>query len=144
MARRRPDSDLTLTLAPDLREWIDAQATDIGCDAATWVKMLLVARRKGRGAIEVPTQPLPLLPAHAPFPPRAEPNYSLNVLDDDAWRGDPNAADGPDVAAMPPPDIVPLHAGNGAVRALGRVPVPYTPQSHVGAPGGSVTVTGRC
>ena len=40
MARRRPDADMTITLAPDLRARIDAQASGMGCDAATWLRML--------------------------------------------------------------------------------------------------------
>ena len=82
-----------------------------------------------------------------------DPGYSLNLpLDDDSWRGPvDNSPPGADTAIgdavrptvnrlARPADILPMPAG---VRSVSRVPPPYTPESHVGAPGGAVTVTGR-
>jgi len=70
---------LRLALTDDLRAWIETQAQDIGCDAATWIRMQLVAARKAAsGAI----------PPVATFTrdiglPRPEPRQA----DPDAWRG---------------------------------------------------------
>lgn len=150
---------IRITVSDDLKAWIDAEAEDVGLDATSWVKMILVAKRKGRSVIPVSTPSeaiapsLPALPGHLPLPPRPDPGYSLNLpLDDDSWRGPvDNSPPGADTAIgdavrptvnrlARPADILPMPAG---VRSVSRVPPPYTPESHVGAPGGAVTVTGR-
>ena len=89
---------MRIIFAPELRAWIDAQAEDIGCDAATWVKMLVVAARK-QGCVPMAT---PRVPAAAE--PRAPPgtagsvqqhplvgDYDAQAMVDansqDSWRG---------------------------------------------------------
>jgi hypothetical protein len=85
---------IRITVSDDLKAWIDAEAEDVGLDATSWVKMILVAKRKGRSVIPVSTPSeaiapsLPALPGHLPLPLRPDPGYSLNLpLDDDSWRG---------------------------------------------------------
>lgn len=105
---------LRINISDDLRSWLDAQAEDLGCDAATWVRMLVTAARKqGAVALDVPQVPTRLptkvptrlpssvaqvpgqVPGQAPAPP-TRPAYALDVPEvgpeaesevDDSWRG---------------------------------------------------------
>jgi len=64
----------------ELAEWVQHQAEDIGCDAATWIRMLVVAARKqGRAAIPTPRVPVLASPAGSGL------QYADNQ--EDAWRG---------------------------------------------------------
>ena len=107
------DAGILVAIPPDLKAWVDAQAEDIGVNAAIWIRMLVFAARKGRGIPHVQ-------PAEAPrFEARIEasPRYQLEAsqawqpadsvsTDPDAWRGpvDDDAGDaqasGVDVDAM--------------------------------------------
>lgn len=81
---------LRIIIPPDLKAWIEAEAEELGCDAATWLRMLAVdARRHGRKLTfpqygqpvqrELPLQPMQRNAALHPSAP--------SVPDDDAWRG---------------------------------------------------------
>jgi len=140
---------LRLPLPDDLLEWIETQADDLGCDAATWIRMQLVAMRKAAsGLVSMPTvfraQPVSVPPEACQG--EAEPMQ-------DAWRGPvedepsdaaPAAIDavvekalimteasGPDAGPLPPiemfaksPDAA--AAPNGATRALSVPPRRYS------------------
>lgn len=50
MAKASNDERLVIRMPKELREWIDAQASDLGLDAATWVRMRLTQAMKGPAA----------------------------------------------------------------------------------------------
>jgi hypothetical protein len=110
------DAGIVVAIPPDLKEWVDAQAEDIGVNAAIWIRMLVFAARKGRGAPAAPVAPV-----HAALPaPSGEvtvlqwrdgvqPLHGASIeasnVDRDAWRGavddEPaSEASGVDVDAM--------------------------------------------
>jgi hypothetical protein len=137
-------STLRLALPDDLRAWIEQQADDIGCDAATWIRMQLVAARKGANGAVVPlatfTRDIGL--------PHPEPRQA----EEDAWRGpiedEPSSAppeaiaalvertlshsesSEPSAASLPPMEMFAKSpdaaaAPNGATRALSIPPRRY-------------------
>jgi hypothetical protein len=42
------DAGILVAIPPALKEWVDAQAEDIGVNAAIWIRMLVFAARMGR------------------------------------------------------------------------------------------------
>jgi hypothetical protein len=87
------DIGIVVALPPALKEWVDAQAEDIGVNAAIWIRMLVVAAAKGRNAL--PQGPIAFRPAmETPRVPRfqigttelPEGDPAADV-DLDVWRG---------------------------------------------------------
>jgi hypothetical protein len=87
---------IRVALLPDLKEWVDAQAQDIGATAAIWIRMLIVAARKGHVVqfgqpAEAPRFEARMVSAR-PYQPEASQSGQLststgNASDPDAWRG---------------------------------------------------------
>jgi hypothetical protein len=48
MAKTSKDERLVIRMPSELREWIDAQAEEIGLDAAAWVRMRLTQQMRGK------------------------------------------------------------------------------------------------
>lgn len=120
---------LRIHLTDEQMQWVASQADDIGCDPATWIRMLVVAASKGRNA---PTPPV-AMHSHAVWPQPYPTAGHVAQMPDDAWRGDPNAEDNPDVRLpSPPAEILPF---SSEVRTVTRVPPPYSPHSVVGSLG---------
>jgi hypothetical protein len=109
------DIGVIVALPPELKEWVEAQAEDIGVNAAIWIRMLVFAAWKGRASVA------PVLPPaggpsrhalghavthsaidaaldqqpYAPFLPPAD------VADDpDAWRGPVDDESGGDASGV--------------------------------------------
>lgn len=142
-------------IPPDLRAWIEAEAEELGCDAATWLRMLAVdARRHGRKLAFPQYGPpaqreLPLPERHVILPDAPVPTLG----DDDGWRGpveeEPQPATNAELeaviarklaeaeAAGATQPAVPtemfarqppgLQAGGGSIRALSRPAPKYAP-----------------
>jgi hypothetical protein len=97
------DISIRVGLPPDLKEWVDAQAADIGANAAIWIRMLVVAARKGYAAPRGPQAPPAAAPRLERMVTRGEIDAALArrglageagadaadpaVVDPDAWRG---------------------------------------------------------
>jgi len=121
---------IRLTIAPDLKAWIDLQAEDIGCDAATWVKMLVVAARKG---LAMPSGPLPVVIPQFSFPSPTVLGQDLRTYStstaasaDDAWRGP--VEDQPVDTATTPEMSALLAAKLAEAEANGSLNPPLPPQ----------------
>lgn len=143
------DTGILVPIPPDLKEWVDAQAEDIGVNAAIWIRMLVFAARKKHFAPLIQAQIAQAIPAHtAQAIQPVEYDAAGNTIDPDAWRGpvDDDTADASiDVDAIidsrlaeaeaagvtapaqqpyeafgaPPPNVTPI----GGARALRR-PMP--------------------
>jgi hypothetical protein len=102
------DAGILVAIPPDLKEWVDAQAEDIGVNAAIWIRMLVFAARKGRAAPIGQPAAMPAiawtLPATQPAAWPVDPGQAGQPHDLDDWRGpaDDAAADaaGVDVDAI--------------------------------------------
>lgn len=128
---------ISLSLSDDVRDWLAAEAAQLGCDAATLAQMLVVAARK-RGPVEIPLPAQPALPlpnSAASSPAAAE--VADRTSDPDAWRGAPDD-EPPEVDALrahmvpaAPPTEMFAHRPLATMptmtstRALSRPPNPY-------------------
>lgn len=77
---------IRIVLSPELTAWVGIQAEDIGCDAATWIRMLVVAARK-QERVPLPT---PRVPAPASVSSDLQRPYAAgpdDISSDDTWRG---------------------------------------------------------
>jgi hypothetical protein len=148
------DAGILVALPRDLKEWVDAQAEDIGVNAEIWIRMLVFAARKGRASVSPPSLPRIAAPVPAAESTVLEWQEGVQPLygDPDAWRGPVDddsrgETSGVDIDAMiaarvadadaagafapPSPPIEmfgrpPAEYGVGGVRSLHRPPVPFT------------------
>jgi hypothetical protein len=129
------DAGIIIAIPPDLKDWVDAQAEDIGVNAAIWIRMLVFAARKGRAA-PVSLQALVAPPSHHGVPVRVVeelPPSGDGAADPDAWRGpvDDEAGDaqasGVDVDAMVANRLAEVDAA-GPVERMAPVEVFGPPQ----------------
>lgn len=107
------DVALIVALPADLKTWIDEQASDMGLEAVTWVRMQLFQMRKRAGQAAV-----------APEPQAESEGEPVDV--------DAMVAARLEEAAEEMPEPVPAQREAmpaGAVRAIRRPPVPFSPST---------------
>jgi len=111
--KARKSIPVPVELPAVVKAWVDAQAEELGLDAATWIRMRLVLMSKGA---QLPEAELPDWRQVE----RAPPSVEESALD--AIVGEKLADAEASGAAEPPP---PQDANQ--VRALRRPPTPYSP-----------------
>ncbi len=99
--RMSKDIGVIVALPPAVRDWVEAQAEDLGVTAAIWIRMLVVAAARGRSALPAgpAIQSAPALP-RAPAPAPADDASASGGLDPDAWRGPPDDDSDADIDAI--------------------------------------------
>jgi|GEM_PF-2025481 hypothetical protein len=128
------DIGVIVALPPAVRDWVEAQAEDLGVTAAIWIRMLVVAAARGRSALPAgpaiqPAHAAPRAPAPAPaalgLPDGDDDAGASGGLDPDAWRGSPDdESPGDDAAqdAAQDADIDAIVAGRVAEAAASAPP----------------------
>lgn len=106
---------IRVTISPELRAWIDAQAEDHGCNAATWIGIALKQLMKQGFVLAGPLQ------SRLPPQPAPPPEWYAQPSDNDAWRGPVEEA--PQPAASPELEAI-LERKLAEAEAAGATMVP--------------------